>query len=744
MYLTEQFVEMDLIRAGLLAISRVHCHAGGVNSSSFEFRLGEIPKVIVHPADDTVVEKESTLFSCEYRPTRPLIHTFTWKFTDKHGTVTTLDRNDVPGDMQSGLSISPAMRSDAGAYACILENEFSKDVSRPATLTVQYFGDVELIVKPHTTVREKSVLTVECHVDAVPAATEIRLGRGDGLFYSLSDSHHNRLVTVLAVSNNVSFSVKVSPDWTGLLTCFAMNSLGNGSMAVNVTVQTPPDPPIVGDVVSSTHSVAYHWTLGDDGHSVITQVKISCHILGSMTVMDGMAHSVVSPSIIIGLVPGESYNCKLSARNAIGWSEASDAFQVETIAAAPAKPVLRSKPVSKTKTSLEIHWSVDYTGGYDIYQYTLRYRTTGTRSAWNQRVLEVEFALNRVINQQEGRWNLTGLERSTQYDVEVMAWNRIGSNTSDVSVYTTQKCAPAVASQVRTNNEADATYKSIQLVFTLPSDNDCGAITKYLVRDVDGGNTLTSSHAVIGNVVTITITDLEPQREYEVRVYVQNEYEVESVGSDRVSFVTSPNSEPLTSNDGGLTGTMIGIIVGAGSALLIVFITLCVCFRHGSRRRRRRRHKLAGHEQQGDMQANNERSHQGVYHEIDVQVHIPPVPSPNVRRMYSPRRKECVQSDSEEDRKAIDSSEDEDEDSGVAVKLRELPSNERRAMTRSEVLQGCIEELDEEIKKLRFNISDDEATPDDSDVKQPAAAAVKGDVESNQSDADSVELSTFV
>ena len=40
MYLTEQFVEMDLIRAALLAISRVHCHAGGVNSSSFKFRLG--------------------------------------------------------------------------------------------------------------------------------------------------------------------------------------------------------------------------------------------------------------------------------------------------------------------------------------------------------------------------------------------------------------------------------------------------------------------------------------------------------------------------------------------------------------------------------------------------------------------------------------------------------------------------------------------------------------------------------
>ena len=41
----------------------------------------------------------------------------------------------------------------------------------------------------------------------------------------------------------------------------------------------PADPPIVGDVVSSTHSVEYHWTLGDDGHSVIMQVKISCHIL---------------------------------------------------------------------------------------------------------------------------------------------------------------------------------------------------------------------------------------------------------------------------------------------------------------------------------------------------------------------------------------------------------------------------------------------------------------------------------
>ena len=93
---------------------------------------------------------------------------------------------------------------------------------------------------------------------------------------------------------------------------------------------------------------------------------------------------------------------------------------------APAKPVLKSKPVWKTKTNLEIYWSVEYTGGYDIYQYTLRYRTTGTRSTWNERVLEVESALNRVTYQQEGRWNLTGLERSTQYDVK--SWHGIKSD----------------------------------------------------------------------------------------------------------------------------------------------------------------------------------------------------------------------------------------------------------------------------------------------------------------------------
>lgn len=66
------------------------------------------------------------------------------------------------------------------------------------------------------------------------------------------------------------------------------------------------------------------------------------------------------------------------------------------------------------------------------------------------------------------------------------------------------------------------------------------------------------------------------------------------------------------------------------------------------------------------------------------------------------------------------------------VSLRKVSNS----LTDSKALEGCIEELDEEIKKLMSDSLLDEPTPVDVDINT--------ETESEQSDDERVEISTFV
>lgn len=97
----------------------------------------------------------------------------------------------------------------------------------------------------------------------------------------------------------------------------------------------PPAAPVIKlqDIVPSTHSVAYSWILGADGHSPVTHVSISCRTLSSGILRDAMTRNTVPPSGLVGLSPGESYRCNIYAHNAVGRSPASLPFTVTTLSA---------------------------------------------------------------------------------------------------------------------------------------------------------------------------------------------------------------------------------------------------------------------------------------------------------------------------------------------------------------------------------------------------------------------------
>ena len=101
------------------------------------------------------------------------------------------------------------------------------------------FGDVMLMVKPNMVVNEHSQITLECIVDSVPVASEIRLRHNDSVLFSSLNRGLNLFTDQVTVSdNNVTVAFTASRKWTGQLSCLGKNAVGNRSHSVFLTVRS--------------------------------------------------------------------------------------------------------------------------------------------------------------------------------------------------------------------------------------------------------------------------------------------------------------------------------------------------------------------------------------------------------------------------------------------------------------------------------------------------------------------------
>ena len=218
------------------------------------------PSIALNPTDVTVNAKETADFTCDYkRDVLPFPTDFRWNISYNSGEVRTLNHIRMPAESSIPVfTIQSAEPSDAGTYRCIVTNEFGDAVSRPATLTVHCkyqlkviflyplnckfsvtdFGEITLQAKP-IVVPDQSEVTVECTVDALPAATEIQLSRGDGPFFSSSNSSLIRPIgTDTATTNQVRYKFLANSEWMGSISCYGRNTVGSGKKSVNLTVQS--------------------------------------------------------------------------------------------------------------------------------------------------------------------------------------------------------------------------------------------------------------------------------------------------------------------------------------------------------------------------------------------------------------------------------------------------------------------------------------------------------------------------
>ncbi|XP_062500316.1 uncharacterized protein LOC134177553 [Corticium candelabrum] len=119
---------------------------------------------------------------------------------------------------------------------------------------------------------------------------------------------------------------------------------------------------------------------------------------------------------------------------------------------------------------------------------------------------------------------LTGLNKGTNYLFEIEAMNDVGLNRSDVVKYTTS-CYPAALSYPLITNIHTSSLSSVRFVVDIPRGNGCGVITDYYVTDWVTEKHLNSVYVVRDGLVTVTVTDLEVGREYDVVLYTRNQWE---------------------------------------------------------------------------------------------------------------------------------------------------------------------------------------------------------------------------
>ena len=95
--------------------------------------------------------------------------------------------------------------------------------------------------------------------------------------------------------------------------------------------------------------------------------------------------------------------------------------------------------------------------------------------------------------------------------------------------------------KVELNREVDNPSTTVKLSVTIPDDKGCGEITNYIVTDATTGEELTSVIvARHDGKVTVEVSGLEADKEYQLQVSVSNSNGDNSPASAAVTIKTEP------------------------------------------------------------------------------------------------------------------------------------------------------------------------------------------------------------
>nr|XP_021534878.1 Down syndrome cell adhesion molecule [Neomonachus schauinslandi] len=524
------------------------------------------PKFVVQPRDQDGIYGKAVILNCsaEGYP----VPTIVWKFSKGAG-VPQFQPIALNGRIQvlsnGSLLIKHVVEEDSGYYLCKVSNDVGADVSKSMYLTVKI--PAMITSYPNTTLAtqgQKKEMSCAAHGEK---PIIVRWEKEDRI---INPEMARYLVSTKEVGEEVISTLQILPtvrEDSGFFSCHAINSYGEDRGIIQLTVQEPPDPPEIEIKDVKARTITLRWTMGFDGNSPITGYDIECK--NKSDSWDSAQRTKdVSPQLnsatIIDIHPSSTYSIRMYAKNRIGKSEPSNELSITADEAAPDGPPQEVHLEPLSSQSIRVTWKfmeqwflseqqADVVGPVSVQtgvrmilqtervpsyppenvqaiatspeSISISWSTLskealngilqGFRVIYWANLMDGELGEIKNVTTTQPSLELDGLEKYTNYSIQVLAFTRAGDGVRSEQIFTrTKEDVPGPPAGVK----AAAASASMVFVSWLPPLKLNGIIRKYTVFCSHPYPTVISEFEASPDSFSYRIPNLSRNRQYSVWV----------------------------------------------------------------------------------------------------------------------------------------------------------------------------------------------------------------------------------
>eukprot|EP01156_Anaeramoeba_ignava_P002290 Anaeramoba_ignava/a218007_26.p1 GENE.a218007_26~~a218007_26.p1 ORF type:complete len:1896 (-),score=419.75 a218007_26:31-5718(-) len=257
----------------------------------------------------------------------------------------------------------------------------------------------------------------------------------------------------------------------------ACNIIGCGPYS-NIATESTAEPTIPSYIYSVTKtdgnstSITISWSAPSNGGLEIDNYYVMYTVSGGTEFIEILTNSTETTWTVNDLESG-SYDFKVYAHNAIGWSSYAYISTFSTDPTQSPSPVGTITQINESSTTITLEWSKPSTGGREILKYHIDFHSFQSQE-WQEAVYDLEGEAPDTLN-----FTITSL-LSDNYTVRIAAENVNGvGNFSSEQNFTTDP--PTTPGLPRNITLLDFSQTSIHLSWEYPENNGGEEITNFIV-----------------------------------------------------------------------------------------------------------------------------------------------------------------------------------------------------------------------------------------------------------------------
>ncbi|XP_022655329.1 Down syndrome cell adhesion molecule-like isoform X3 [Varroa destructor] len=321
------------------------------------------------------------------------------------------------------LEITNLKLGDKGSYMCEASNTIGRIIK-----TVKVYLNVPARFKEKTAVvtsRRSETTRLKCYalgdhpISIVWSKGNVKLDKRTSSRYQIVES-----ITTDGMNSELLIRETDRTD-SALYSCNTENKFGSDERKVKLIVKDVPGPPQdvkVRDIWS--RSVSVHWTPSYDGNSPITK-----HIVQywkehgvSYRLQEMVIPWAQQVTLVRDLQPGTQYVLSVTAENNMGKSEPSRTVTFTTNEEEPEAPPLDVNAITQGPTTVLVSWKAPQKDAWngDIEGYYIGFKPKNSDGSASYRRVD---QTNNITHE----FILQGLNKGTEYEITVKAYNRAGT-----------------------------------------------------------------------------------------------------------------------------------------------------------------------------------------------------------------------------------------------------------------------------------------------------------------------------